>query len=65
MEQTYKIKIHFIDGTTTIVRTTSDCKQISFFMSIKRVLYFSKSDLAINVKSISYIEGIENEMSEM
>lgn len=65
MEQTHKIKIHFIDGTSTIVKTTSNCKQVSLSMSIKRVLYFSKSDLAINVKSVSYIEEIENEMSEM
>lgn len=65
MEQTHKIKIHFIDGTDKIVKTTSNCKQISLSMYIKRVLYFSKSDLAINVKSVSYIEGIEDEMSEM
>jgi hypothetical protein len=34
-------------------------------MSIKRVIYLSKSNVGINTRSVSYIEEIENEMSEM
>lgn len=65
MEQTHKIKIHFIDGTSLVIDCKHDCRTISQDMSIKRVIYLSKSNVGINTRSVSYIEEIENEMSEM
>lgn len=65
MEQTHKIKIHFIDGTNITIDCKCDCRTISQDMSTKRVIYLSKSNVGINTRSVSYIEEIENEMSEM
>lgn len=65
MEQTHKIKIHFVDGTNLVFNCKEDCRTISKDMSMEKVIYSAESRIGINTRNVSYIEEIEDELSEM